>query len=175
MAAARVGLGTLLTTAARYEDALRMLEEAAALYDAAHDSDGLGQIGHVQADQGTPEVGIRQPQKLVIPLTRDSAARGLAALNAALASLFFVAGHYDEHLMAAEQAAELARTISASRVLLQARLSLRAALIMTGRSDEALPVLEETIEAAESLGDLDSLSRALTSAASISTNRSAVE
>jgi len=175
----RVRLGTLLTTAARYEDALRVLEEAAALYDAAHDSDGLGravaQIGYAHADQGTLEVGIRRLQTLVIPLTRDGAARGLAALNAALASLFFVAGHYDEQLAAAAQAAELARTIGDSRVLLQARLSLGTALIMTGRSDEALPVLEETISVAESLGDLDSLSRALTSAASIYINRSAFE
>jgi len=150
---------------------LRILEEAAALYDAAHDSDGLGQamaqIGHVHADQGTSEVGIRRLQTLVIPLARDGASRGLAALNAALASLFFVAGHYDEQLAAAGQAAELARIVGDSRVLLQARLSLGTALIMTGRSDEALPVLEETIVVAESLGDLDSLSRALTSAASI--------
>ncbi len=175
----RVRLGTLFTTAARYEDALRVLEEAAALYDAAHDLDGLGQavaqIGHAHADQGTPEVGIRRLQTLVIPLARDGAARGLAALNAALASLFFVAGHYDEQLAAAEQAAELARTIKDSWVLLQARLSLGTALIMTGRSDEALPVLEETIGVAESLGDLDSLSRALTSAASIYINRSAFD
>jgi len=169
-------LGALLVRAARHDEALTILEEAAAAYGRASDTEGLRRvvalIGDAHTDRGTPEEGIQRLRPLFQQADDDDAAPspGLIALYIALGNLFFVGGRYDEHLAATERADALARALGDKSLLLQTALSRGRSLFLIERNAEALRVFEEAATLAESLDDPDSLSRALGNRATIYLN-----
>jgi class 3 adenylate cyclase/tetratricopeptide (TPR) repeat protein len=158
-------LGAVLHTMARYDEALAALERAAAGYRALGDAERLwrtmARIGWAYGERGTPAEGIARLQPLVESLSPGDGSPGLAALHAALAHLFFVAGLYREQLATAERAADLARTAGDQVLLAQAEGRRAVALDEMGRMEEALQAYHEVILLAEALGDLDTLCRAL--------------
>src|SRR5205085_8578940 len=167
----REKLGSVLRTAAGYEEALVVLEHAAETYRVAGDIEGvrraLAQIGQVHADRGTAEDGIRRLQAALEMGGMDEPSPGLAALYDALAHLYFAGGRLDEQLAAAERAMELARAVGADSILADAETKRGLALLLLGRLEEAQRVLEEAIPLAEAAGDLDILGRMLTNVGSV--------
>lgn len=176
--AARAGekLGALLARTARYDEAFTVLEEVAAAYGRAGDTEGLrrvvARIGDAHAGRGTPEQGIQRLRPLLQQADDDdeAPAPGLIALYIALGDIFFVGGRYDEHLAVTERADALARALGDKSLLLQTMLSRGRSLFLTERNADALSVLGEAAALAESLDDPDSLSRALGNMATIYLN-----
>lgn len=170
-------LAGILTTDARYDKALEMLEEAVELHRRAGDREGeacaVAHIGHVHYLRETPEEGIARLQPLVDAIEKESdgtPSYGLAALWAAVARLYVDAGKYKEQLQAAERAMELAGGLAdhpgRARLLLGAEVTRNRALWGLGEVDDALEEMEDLIPRAEAAGDLDNLVRALGMAAS---------
>jgi len=177
-AAARETLGAVRTALARYDGALAVLEEAAALYRAGGDREGLGRtlaaIGRAHQGRGTADEGLRRVQDLLDPLAAQGPSRALAALYVALAGLFHISGRFPEQLAAAERAAEIARTVGDDEVRAEAEERRGSALCLMGRPDEGLAVLEAVIPLAEAVGDLASLCMALDLAACVYEDRGAL-
>jgi tetratricopeptide (TPR) repeat protein len=175
----REKLGNVLRTAARYEAALLVLEQAAEAYRLAGDREGvrraLAQIGQVHAVRGTAEDGVRRLRAALETVSMREPSHGLAALYAALAHLYFASGRTGEQLTAAERTVELARVVGDDRILADAETKRGLALLLLGRMEEAQRVLEEAIPLAEAVGDLDILRQVLTSAASVYITRGELE
>jgi tetratricopeptide (TPR) repeat protein/transcriptional regulator with XRE-family HTH domain len=167
----REKLGSVLRTAARYDEALAVLEQAGEAYRAAADREGarrtLAQIGQVHAVRGTAEDGVRRMRAVLETMDTPEPSPGLAALYAALAHLYFASGRIGEQLAAAERAAELARVVGDGRILADAETKRGLALFYLGRLEEAQRVLEEVIPLTEAVGHLDILRQVLTSMASV--------
>src|SRR5262249_55329314 len=136
-----------------------VLDQAVETHRAAGDPDGaaraMAQIGRVHALRGTPSAGIERLRPLLPALQARAPSPALAALYAALANLYFYSGRYSEELTAAEQAAEVARTLHDERLLAVAAHHQGWALALVGRTAEGLRVLEEAL--AEAVGDLNAL------------------
>jgi len=175
----REKLGTLLATAARFSDALPLLEMAAVAYRARGDLEALGRtiarIGDAYCDSGTPEEGLRRLQPLVETFDEAGPSQGLAALHVSLASLFFCSGRYAESLAAATRVAELATLLGDRGLMLRAARKQAVALVMLGRGAEALPIFEQAVPLAEELDDPESLSRIFGNMAAISIDEGALD
>ena len=162
-------LGGVLRAAARYDDALSVLERAAAGARAAQDAERVGriaaEIGRVHADRGTTAEGVRRLAPLLDSPETAAISPGVrAALYDALAQLYHLGGRYDEQLDAAVRAGTLARESADARLRAQVTLRRGNALRMLGRMEEARVVLEEAVVSAEAAGDLQNLSYALENA-----------
>jgi tetratricopeptide (TPR) repeat protein/transcriptional regulator with XRE-family HTH domain len=164
-AAAREKLGAVLTTMARYDAALSVLEEAAQVYASSGERNGEGravaQIGRVHYLRGTTDDGIRR----LLPLRDRAVQEGLpatvGAVDVALAPLFLARGRYTEQLEAAEGAAAAARAIGSDRLLAEAEVWRGCALNQLGEMIEGRQVQEAAVPLAEAASDLASLSHAL--------------
>ncbi|HEX6796634.1 MAG TPA: AAA family ATPase [Ktedonobacterales bacterium] len=179
-AAAGEKLGGVLRVAARYDEALAVLERAVSMARTAHDVEQLGrvmaEIGRTHANQGSAALGVQR----LVPLLAAPEAAALtpvvhAALYDALAQLYNLSGRYDEQLDAAVRAGELAR--EGADAILHAQVALRrgSALRMLGRMEEARVVLEQAIVSAEASGDHQNLSYALENASVVYLFRGAIE
>lgn len=161
----RVKLGAVLRVAARFDEALEMLDQAAKAFQRTGDREGrrqaVAELGRAHARRGTPQEGIARVQALLAAAGEDEQSAGLAALHVALADLFYASGRYREQLAAAERGVLMARIASDEQLRTQAEQWRSTALLTLGYSDEALPVLEELIPQAEELGDLSSHLHAL--------------
>jgi tetratricopeptide (TPR) repeat protein/transcriptional regulator with XRE-family HTH domain len=159
-ARAREKLGVALSTQARDEEALAVLERAAVTYRALGELEGEGRIaaqtGHLHIDLGTPEQGLRLVQPLVARLAPLGPSPVLATLHMALAALFWHCGGFTEQLAAAEQAAAVARALGDTRLLAAAHGARGSALETMGRIPEGLRALQEALRLAESAGELGS-------------------
>jgi len=157
-------LGALWMTTARYDDAVQMLERSAEVARSGGDLEGrrraMALLGRVYARRGAAQEGVRRIQPLLATMTGEPS-RGVAALQIALADLYYTSGRYREQLAAAERAAEIARSLSDDALLAQAEQWRSSALLALGRAQEALPVLQEVIPRAEAAGDLSSHTHAL--------------
>jgi len=167
-ARARARLGGILRTIARYDEAVVVLNEAVDSYRAVSDYEGLGtataQLGWCYAQRGTPHEGIARLRPLRDALAAlEISQQALAALDLALAQLYYISGQHDQQLIAATRAVELAREVGAEPTLVQAELRRGNALLMLGRMDEGATVVEGAIPLAEVTGDLWSLAHALNS------------
>jgi tetratricopeptide (TPR) repeat protein len=158
-------LGQVLDAAARYDEALDVLGQAAELHRTAGRLDRLGrvgtQIGRAHAGQGTPGEGLARVQALVPLLEGQNVLAGLAALYATLAHLHFMERDFAEQLVAAEQALDLARAAHEDRLLAEAEVWRGMALVLLGRRNEGHLALERALSMAEQVGDLEVLRRAL--------------
>ncbi len=149
-AQARERLGVVLLTAARYEQALEILEQAVAGYQARADREGMARatahIGRAHALRGSFVEGIAHVQPLLegaIPETLS--AQGLAYLSDALAQLFQRSARYSEQLAAAERACAYAQQAQDIQLLACAKASYGLALAYLDRKDEAIPWLEAAL------------------------------
>jgi predicted ATPase/class 3 adenylate cyclase len=161
-------LGSLLMTTARYDEAAQMLERAAEVSRSSGDREGrrraMAQLGRVYARRGAPQEGVQRIEPLLATMsgtTSGEPSRGIAALQIALADLYYTSGRYREQLAAAERAAEIARALHDDALLARAEQWRSTALLSLGRAQEALPVLQEVIPRAEAAGDLSSHTHAL--------------
>jgi tetratricopeptide (TPR) repeat protein/transcriptional regulator with XRE-family HTH domain len=162
----RLKLSDILRTTARYDEALALLDEVIECYRTLGDLEGLGhataQLGWCYAQRGTPSEGIARLQPLRTTLAaRRVSPHGLAALDVALAQLYYVSGRHGEQLTAATRAVKLARAAGDQPTLVQAELRRGNALLMLGRMEEGTRVIEQTVPLAEIAGDLWSLTHAL--------------
>lgn len=164
-AQAREKLGTTLRIAARYDQALEALELAAETYRASGDLEGLrralAEIGQVHGDRATPQQGLARLQPVLPALGASEPSASLAALHATLARLYYVCDRYEEQLVAAEQAAAIARAVGDRRIEAAAEQQRGLALLNLGRVADARKVLEGTITLADAAGDLWTLCFAL--------------
>lgn len=166
---AREKLATVLRIEAQYDESLEILEQAVQAYRAAgeHEREQLAvaAIGRVHARRGTSATGIKRIRATLETGKANESLAGRAALQVALADLYYAAGRYREQLAAAEEAASLARALGNEILLTQAEQWRTTALLTLGRPEDALPALEEVIPISKALGDLSSHLNALNHAA----------
>jgi DNA-binding SARP family transcriptional activator len=173
----REKLGTTLTTLARFDEALELLEQAARIYEHEDDTESLcrtlTRIARVHRETGRLEEGRRRLKPLLERIRRGESA-GIsaeteAALHLVLAHVCFATGQYEESQAAAERAAQLARAAGTMWILSEAevRQGTNLAYASTGHTDEGLALVEHGAELAESAGNLDALSLALANASGI--------
>lgn len=164
-------LGTVLTTMACYDEALNVLEQAAATYRSAERQGELtsvtARIGRAHFKRGTPSLGISRIRPLLQTIENDDASPALADLYISLATLFWAAGRFGEQLAAADRAAAVARAADRNDALIQAELWRGYAYFAMDRVEKGIPVLEGMMSLAERTGDISSLSRALSAVAAV--------
>jgi tetratricopeptide (TPR) repeat protein/transcriptional regulator with XRE-family HTH domain len=162
VAALEEKLAAVLHTLGHYVPALALLERTAETYRSTGDLEGLrrtlAEIGETHTHAGTGAEGLALLQSLLEVVETSEPTRGLAALYAALADLFYVTDQPSEYLQSAERAAGLARAVGDVRILAMALEKHAQALLVLRRPDDALPVVEETCRVAEAAGDLENLS-----------------
>lgn len=167
---AREMLGHVLSAMARFDDALEVLNEAAAAYRALGDSEGeaqvVAEVGEVHFLRGTPEDGLARLQPLVARL-EGSASPALPRLYAAQATLLFGMGRYQEQAVAAKEGAALARARGDQRTVVIAEGRLGYALLLVRHLEEAMALYQRIIPQYEASDVLPSLCSALTSAADV--------
>jgi tetratricopeptide (TPR) repeat protein len=118
-------------------------------------------IGRVHARRGTPKEGLVRLQPLLADLDALPTSEGAAALQVALAHLYYKTGRYVEQLAAAKRGARLARALGHDWLLADAECRRGTAYLMLERVEEGLAALEGVTRLADAAGDLDSLVRAL--------------
>jgi transcriptional regulator with XRE-family HTH domain/tetratricopeptide (TPR) repeat protein len=165
-AAAREKLSAVLVIRASYNQALDVLDRAAADYQAHGEIEGWGrataQIGWVHARRGTAEEGIRRLRELLAGTgAHGLSPQGLADLYVALAQLYTGLERYDDLLDAAARAATLARQAGDERALGKAQMRRAAGLVQLGRGEEACQVLAAALVSLERANDLSGLAFAL--------------
>jgi tetratricopeptide (TPR) repeat protein/transcriptional regulator with XRE-family HTH domain len=159
----REKLGSVLSSSARHEAALAVLEQAAQTYERAGELEGLRRtlaaIGGAHGDSAAPEEGLARLQPLLPVLETSAPSRGMAALSGALASLYSFVGRYGESVAAAERAVDFARVVQDDLLLAGAEATRGQSLLLLGCVDEALQALEGAIRLAEANdpGDLYSM------------------
>lgn len=166
-------LGQVLSRLARYEEALAMLEAAAAHDDAAGDLDGVlratALIGDVRMRLATDQKEVADVEaRLKALLARFSTpqmearyARGLALLWTSLAHLYSNDGRSLEGLAATERALELARAAADQRLIVQAEIRRGTACIDLARYEEGIQAIEAALPTLEAEADLAGLCIAL--------------
>jgi tetratricopeptide (TPR) repeat protein len=118
------------------------------------------------------EEGVRRLQPLLERLEAAHCSRGLAAVSAALASLYWLSGRAREALAAAARAADLARALGDRTLLATAEERSATALMSMGpHREEALRAAEEARRVAEKAGALEILGIALADVAMLYMDR----
>lgn len=176
-------LGGIVTILGRYDQALELLERAAALHRDAGDTEkeacAVAQVGHVHFLRQSPEEGIARLQPLVDARDGGPPTFGLASLWSALARLYVNSREHEKELHAADRAVALARSLPASpaaaRLLIGAEVTRSDALWELGQEEETLRVIEDLIRRAEAAGDLDNLARVLGNVADYHSRRGELE
>jgi adenylate cyclase len=168
-------LGTVLSTAGRYDEALAELSRAVETQAAAgkdletdqehRDLEAAGRVtarmGLVHRMRGTPEEGIALVRPMIELLARSGPSLSRASLYLALANLTFLVGRYAEMQVATERAGEIARAIGDERLLGEAEERRALAVNVLGHSEQALQIFQEAIPMVERGGDLFVLWRTL--------------
>ena len=165
-------LGALLTSSARYRDALAPLESAARICERAGDLDGAGravaQIAWAHVKGGEPEEAMAQLQPALAPINMARLSVGTqAALWRAHAATLFTLNRYAEQLESAHRACACARQTNDTTTLAQGLRMEALALGMLGRIPESIALSQETIRLARAAEDLETYSAALSDTASM--------
>jgi len=152
----RERLGEVLNLSGRYDDAVRIFEQATTLYRAAEDLEGLVRasvhMGEAHAFRGTPDEGIARLRSLLAELD-GSGTPAPASLHVGLGMLLFAAGRYGESLAASARATDLARESGDNRALVSAEWNRANILQMLGRIEEAREADEALLPLAAAVGD----------------------
>jgi tetratricopeptide (TPR) repeat protein len=158
----------VLTNVARYDEALEVLEEAAAAYESLDDLEGLAQtmakMGLAHSARGTPAEGITGIEGILDRFSSSGPTRTVAALYSSLSQLCFRCARYRDALRFAEQCGEMARTIGDVTISAEAGVGRGSNLLMLGRLTEARAELEKTIPLAEAGTNPVALAHALNNA-----------
>jgi len=162
-------LSYVFETQARYQEAHQVLDHAARLLQALGDGEGecraVARLGSVHLGKGTPEEGLEILESLLERVQKASFSPGLAAVYAKLAQLYVTTAQLTRGLAAAERAVELAYLNGDDRMVVEATLMHGLTLLHSGRTDQALPTLEEACRLAERGSDLLTICRARNEAA----------
>jgi tetratricopeptide (TPR) repeat protein/transcriptional regulator with XRE-family HTH domain len=174
-ARARHRLGTVLTTLARYGEALHELELAQRGFEELEDLDGVVQamaaVGRAQFARGAAAEAVTPVTHLIervegahpSPVSPAS----LASLYLAHAYLAYGTARYEEMERAARQAAELAQAARAVHIEAEATVQRAMALVTLNRLGEAKRLLEDATWLSEPVDDLELLQRGLRILASV--------
>jgi tetratricopeptide (TPR) repeat protein len=171
----RERLGEVLSLLGHYDQALAVLEQAAAGHRESKELEGelraLAKIGQAHSKRGTTDEGLRRLQPVLEQPTTPDQSLGAAACYVALAHLFFGNEQYQEALDAAERAATMARALGDAHTLLLAQERRAAACGILGKLSEGHQILaNEVIPLAEGLGEASTLLRALNNLGAIYSN-----
>lgn len=149
-------LGWLLWLMARFDTSAETLERAAGEYRTLGDVEGemraVGLLGMLYFTV-EPLEGVRRIRDLLDRLGQQEPSKPLASLYTSLAMNLLIAGRYRETVEAAERAAELARALGDTRMLIWAETTRGPALGMIGQLAEARRVGEDAIPLAEASND----------------------
>jgi tetratricopeptide (TPR) repeat protein len=171
-AEAREKLGGVLRASGQYEAALLVFEQAATIYETANKLEDMGrivaEIGRVHALRVTPEEGVARLQPVLELLAKGGPSAALGQLYVAQRQLLFISGRYQEQLVAADRAAELAEAIGDQQLLAQAKIWRGDALVCIGDPVQGRRQLTEAMPSLEAPGTLDTLAFALSVAGSAS-------
>lgn len=170
----REKFGEVLTSLARYDQALEVLEAAATYYRQQGDQESqlraLAQLGVIHRWRGSTQEGLKRLLPLAESLARSSPTPATAHFFVSLTQLYFGIGNYHQQLAMAEQAATMARALQDDRLLLHAQGRRGAALFVLGRLEEARQVLStDVVPPAEVLGEVLIWRQALTNLGAIAT------
>lgn len=158
-------LGGVFSVAARHDEAVEALTQAARMYQESRDLEAAGRVtalmGVAHRCKGTPEEGIELVRPMVEVLEARGPSHALASLHLALSQLFFLVGSYGESHAAAERAADLARAIGNDVLLGDAEERRGATLMVLGHPEHGRSVLEGALSLIEAGGDLMILARCL--------------
>jgi class 3 adenylate cyclase/tetratricopeptide (TPR) repeat protein len=150
-------LGGVVRGQGRYNEALDLLEQAAALYRAAVDREGQGrteaEIGMAHYQTDTAEEGIARLHTVLPSLEHYVAAPVLAALYAALVQNLYTAGQYEENLAATERYLDVARATNDQGIFARAYGRYGLALAEVGHIREGTLAYEEALSLADAAGD----------------------
>ncbi|MBV9279090.1 MAG: AAA family ATPase [Chloroflexi bacterium] len=175
LAIAREKLGVVLSLTARYDEAVQELHAAIERFRSVGDLEAMGRtashLGRLHFRRGTPSLGLASIQPTLDEIERVSALAGrerpqregtgsAPGLYAVQALLQGACGNYGEHRAVAERACEMARLANDRRVLALAEYARAAAYLALEEFTAARHVLESVAPLAESVSDLDVLSRA---------------
>jgi tetratricopeptide (TPR) repeat protein len=162
-------LGETLTRQGRYDDALLLLERAAAWYcnhgDKEREWQTLAYIGRAHHGRGTldPALARLQPELDSVPCKRPALA--LAHLHMVAGDLYAASGRRTEGLEAFRRASDIARAVGsgpdARRVLALALSHSAVTLSELGRSGEVAGALREAIAMCRVERELDGLWQSL--------------
>jgi tetratricopeptide (TPR) repeat protein/ABC-type cobalamin transport system ATPase subunit len=158
-------LGTVFFVAGRYDESIEHLEQAAEVYRENRDLEAAGrvvaQLGMAHRWLGTSEEGIARVAPMIELLGWSGPSASLASLHLALSSLYLLVGRYREMHDSAVRAGEIAEAIQSEAQIGEAEERRGTALVLLGRAEEGLPILEGAIPLIEAGGDLEVLRRAL--------------
>ncbi len=162
-------LGGVLGMLSRPDEALKALEEGAALYRRLDDREGEGRatagIGAALADRGAVGAAVARLETMRAAL--EGRGQGVSArLSYTLSAVLYGAGRYDEAMAAARRASEEALA-AGDRRLWAAECYRGDVLMQLRRPTEAQRVLAAVRPVAEAAGDLDSLAHSVHDLASV--------
>jgi class 3 adenylate cyclase len=150
-------LGRVLVGAARYDEALPLLEEAALAAEALGDSElrlrTETQIGFAHNRGGSRAAGLERLERFEASLRDASPSSALADFYVSLSQLHSIEGQQVAQLADGERATQIARSIGDRRALVSALNALAGGLGNTGRQDEVRAVYAELLPLAEAEGD----------------------
>ncbi|HEV7127710.1 MAG TPA: hypothetical protein VGN32_09720, partial [Ktedonobacterales bacterium] len=161
----------------RYDEAVAVLESAAAAYRAAGD---LGNLARVAAEigdalgnwgAGARYDGIRRLEEIRAVLEEReppaAAAQDMALFHAALAQLYLNTNQSAQHLAALDLAGEFARRSGDSDLLVAIELRRGLALLIQGRAAESFVIMEQASELARTAGNVGILVGSMINATSV--------
>jgi tetratricopeptide (TPR) repeat protein len=164
-ARAAESLGRTLLTLARNDEALPMLEKAAAIHHEAGDLDAeagvVAAIGAAFFQMNRAAEGVSRILPLLEAQEVDMQPATAGALLVELANLQWMMGMHEEAAQLAERAAKRADEAGDKRLQARAEFRWGTALGFGEKSDDELPHLDRAIELAEETGDLITLARGL--------------
>ena len=163
---AREKLAAILKIMAKYDMALEVLETAVRTYRRTGDLEGLAhasaQVVGVQANRSTVEEELGRMEVEIRSLDEEElSTKTLAEMHVALAVLYENCGRYAEALVEAERGGVVAEAVADSRLLGLAMRLRGSVLIMLGRMDEGVRLLEQAIRLLEEAGELRDICFAL--------------
>jgi tetratricopeptide (TPR) repeat protein len=170
-------LGRIWTDVGKYDEALRVLETAAARYEAMDDVVNLGQvlagIGWVHALNLTAREGLQRLEPVVEKLAAHGPSETLVEMYLRLTNLYFIEGQYESKLLAATRAAEIAQQVGSESLLARTNVTRADSLLILGDPLTAQEMLGEAIPILENAGLLDAaaFAHAVAAAASLRLGR----
>ena len=177
LARAKEKLGSVLTDASRYNEALPVFAVAMGLYADLGDADGTARAAAATAfahlNGGTIDEGIAVTEQTLAAVKPRATPLALSLLTLRLAALHQAWGSYQAALEDGGRALEMARTTEGSEAeaLVARAQTLRGwSLVMLGKLIEARDELRLAVAGAEAVGDLQALSSALPNLAGATSN-----
>lgn len=162
-------VGQVLTTLARYDEALAVLEQAVNNARTTSDQEGfwqaLAQLGRVHSRRASYQEGLARLLPVLEPWEDRAWPAALAEVQLVRAELCFDLDQYQEQLRLTTRVVQWAEATSHPDVLVKAKHWRSRALLSLGRLEEGAQEAEGVVALAEASGDLWDSTRLLNSVA----------